>query len=315
MSNPTVHPSASFDAELDAKALHKAMKGLGTNEATIIAILCHRSRQQRLEIANTFKAAYGKELKSELKSELSGDFERLILALITPWADYMAGEIHHAIQGTGTNEKKLIEILCPCNNDEIRQINAAYDQLYGKSMESAVKSDLSGEFKHLMVAIMQGARDDNEFHVNEELVVKDAQTLLESGEAKRGTDESEFNLVLSTRSFLHLSRVMGEYERIRGHSLVKAIKAEFSGMTITAMHALLSCATNRSAYFAECLNDKMVGMGTRDRDLIRLIVSRSEIDLANIRNEFEFMYEKSLSTEVKKETSGDYRKALLALIG
>ena len=43
----------------------------------------------------------------------------------------------------------------------------------------------------------------------------------------------------------------------------------------------------------------MVGMGTRDRDLIRLIVSRSEIDLANIRNEFEFMYEKSLSTEVK----------------
>ena len=67
----------------------------------------------------------------------------------------MAGEIHHAIQGTGTNEKKLIEILCPCNNDEIRQINAAYDQLYRKSMESAVKSDLSGEFKHLMVAIMQ----------------------------------------------------------------------------------------------------------------------------------------------------------------
>jgi len=58
--NPTVHPSVSFDPEQDAKALHKAMKGFGTNEATIIAILCHRSCQQRLEIANTFKAAFGK---------------------------------------------------------------------------------------------------------------------------------------------------------------------------------------------------------------------------------------------------------------
>jgi len=314
MPNPTVHPSVSFDPEQDAKALHKAMKGFGTNEATIIAILCHRSCQQRLEIANTFKAAFGKELRSELKSELSGDFERLIIALITPWADYMASEVHHAIQGAGTNEKRLIEILCSCNNEEIRNISVAYEHLYRNSLESTVKSDLSGVFKHLMVAIMQGARDENEFHVNEDLAVEDAKKLYEAGEAKRGTDESEFNLILSSRSFLHLCRVMDEYERLRGHSLEKAIKAEFSGIAVVAMNAILSCAKNRPAYFAECLYDKMVGLGTRDRDLIRIIVSRSEIDLADIRNEFESKYKKTLSSEVKKETSGDYRKTLITLI-
>lgn len=53
------------------------------------------------------------------------------------------------------------------------------------------------------------------------------------------------------------------------------------------------------AYFAECLNDKMAGLGTRDRDLIRIIVSRCEIDLANIRNEYEFKYNKDLLSEVK----------------
>ena len=90
-----------------------------------------------------------------MKSELSGDFERLIIALITPWADYMASEVHHAIQGAGTNEKRLIEILCSCNNEEIRNISVAYEHLYRNSLESTVKSDLSGVFKHLMVAIMQ----------------------------------------------------------------------------------------------------------------------------------------------------------------
>lgn len=59
-----------------------------------------------------------------------------------------------------------------------------------------------------------------------------------TGEAKRGTDESEFNLILSSRSFLHLCRVMDEYERLRGHSLEKAIKAEFSGIAVVAMNAI-----------------------------------------------------------------------------
>lgn len=90
-----------------------------------------------------------------MKSELSGDFERVILALITPWPEYMAGEIHYAIQGAGTDEKKLVEILCPCSNQQMRQIGDAYQQLYGKSMESAVKSDLSGDLRRFMVAIMQ----------------------------------------------------------------------------------------------------------------------------------------------------------------
>lgn len=58
--NPTVHPCALFDAEEDVKLLHKAMKGFGTNEAAIIAVLCHRSSQQRMEIVKTFKASYGK---------------------------------------------------------------------------------------------------------------------------------------------------------------------------------------------------------------------------------------------------------------
>lgn len=56
-----------------------------------------------------------------------------------------------------------------------------------------------------------------------------------TGEAKRGTDESEFNIILGTRSFAHLRHVTNEYKSLRGHSLSRAIKAEFSGSVVTAM--------------------------------------------------------------------------------
>lgn len=59
----------------------------------------------------------------------------------------------------------------------------------------------------------------------------------------------------------------------------------------------------------------MKGAGTDDETLMRIIVSRCEIDLEAIKREYSDLYEKTLYSAVKKETSGDYKNALLALIG
>ena len=65
-------------------------------------------------------------MQSKLKSELSGSFEKVMVALSLPVVDFMAKEMHEAMSGVGTNEITLMEVLCSGTNQEIREINAAY---------------------------------------------------------------------------------------------------------------------------------------------------------------------------------------------
>jgi hypothetical protein len=78
---------------------------------------------------------------------------------------------------------------------------------------------------------------------------------------------------------------------------------------------IVKCARNKPAYFAEQLHDAMKGLGTKDDDLIRLLVCRAEVDLPQIKHEYKQAYGKSLYDVVKSELSGDYEKLFLGLIG
>jgi annexin A7/11 len=65
-------------------------------------------------------------LPSKLKSELSRNFERVMVSLCLSTSDFLAREMYEAMEGLGTNDDTLIEILCSSTNEEMREINFSY---------------------------------------------------------------------------------------------------------------------------------------------------------------------------------------------
>lgn len=59
----------------------------------------------------------------------------------------------------------------------------------------------------------------------------------------------------------------------------------------------------------------MKGIGTADTDLIRIVVTRAEVDMHYIKAEYRKKYGKTLNDAVYSDTSGHYRTFLLALLG
>lgn len=290
------------------------MKGFGTDENAIIEVLCRRSNGQRIEICRTFKTAYGKDLIDDIKAESSGNFQRVLVSLLTPTTELYARELYESMYGGGTDEDVLIEVMCTMSNREIREIGATYYRMYGKSLEEELRGDTSGSFKRLMTSLSVGSRDES-MRTDISAAQADAQELKRAGVDKFGTDESAFNRVLCLRNYDQLKLVAQEYEKLTSHTLEKDIKREFSGDIEDGLLAILRVAENRAEFFARRLNKSMAGIGTNDNSLIRLVVTRSEIDMVDIKEQFQRYYGKSLKSFIKGDTSGHYKHALYALIG
>ncbi|CAK8673170.1 unnamed protein product [Clavelina lepadiformis] len=310
----TVVPHSPFDPEADAKVLRKAMKGLGTDEKAIISVIGSRTSDQRQQLKQTYKQAFGRDLVKDLKSELSGNFEDLVVAMFMKSREYDAYCLHEAMSGAGTTESTLIEILVSRSNSEIKEIRDEYKRLYKKDLEKALMSETSGHFRKLLVSLNNASRDTSTT-VDHAKAQADAQSLYQAGEKKWGTDEATFNLIMASRGFPQLRATFDAYHKIANRDIVKSIKGEFSGDIEDGMVAVVDVSRNAPAYFAKRLHQSMKGLGTKDDALVRVVVSRCEVDMVEIKEQFLAMFKKTLPSYIKDDTSGDYKKLLLALVG
>lgn len=311
---PTVREYPAFNAEQDAAALRKAMKGIGTDEKAIIDVLANRSNAQRLKIATQFKTMYGKDLVHDLKSELSGNFEDAVVALLMAPDVYDAHELERAIKGLGTDEDALIEILCTRSNSQIKAACEAYKKKTGHTLEDDIRGDTSGHLRRLLISMANGGRMEEQ-GTNVEKARADAARLYQAGAAKLGTDESTFNAVLASQSYSQLRAVFDEYQRQFGKSIEQVIESETSGDLKKGYLTVVKMVKNRHAYFAEKLYKSMKGAGTDDKTLVRVMVTRCEVDMGQIKEEFQRAYKQTLVQFIKGDCSGDYKRLMIALAG
>ena len=299
-------------AQADAEALRKAMKGFGTDEAALIKICANRNNTQRQQIKQAYKALYGRDLITDLKSELHGKFEDAMVALFADPIEYDADELRAAMKGVGTNEDTLIEIIASRTPQVLNAVKQRYQEKYKRNLEDDVRKETSGTLQKLLISLLQCRRNVNP-RPDPNQCAAIAQEIYTAGEKKLGTDESTFNKYFCTLSPHELACVSQQYHKLTGHTILQAIDKEFHGDSKKALRTIVYATLSPSEYFATRVNDAIKGWGTKDHLLIRILISRDEIDMPMIKQYYKQLYGKDMVQAVKSDISGDYQKLMVEL--
>ena len=302
MSNP----------QQDADDLKKAMKGIGCDKKAIIQIIANRTNAQRQQIKECYKTAYGRDLMADLKKELSGNLEDAVLALFYTPVEYDVEQLKKAMKGMGTDEGTLIEIIASRPNWLLKQIKEQYKIKYGKELEAVIKKETSGDLQRLLISLLQCNRSENT-HVNQSDCEAKAKELFDAGEAKWGTDSEVFNKIFTLSSPMELVGISKAYHKLTGHTILEAINKEFSGHVKELLHSIVYAIISPSEYFATRVEKAIKGWGTNDNLLIRILVTRDEIDMPQIKQYYKQLYGRDMLEAIKGDCSGAYRDLLIEL--
>ena len=302
-----------FNPQIDAVSIRQAIsKPKDMNK--LIQIVAHRSNKQRQEIKKEYFTKYQKVLIDDLKSELSGHFAEAVIYLFSPPIEFDCEQLYNAMKGLGTNEDTLIEILASRNNEQIKQIKEKYTEKYNKNLEREVHKDTSGSFRKLLLKLLEATRKNNtnpsELECNE-----NAKRLYDVALNKKECIYDTFIYIFTEKSREELALTGKIYYKWYSKTLLELIDSLFNGDFRKTLKAIIYSLLSPSEYFAYRINKALKGIGTKDTILIRVLISRDEIDIERIKRYYKQLYNKRLYDEVKDDVSGDYKNLFLELIG
>jgi hypothetical protein len=298
----------------DAENLRKAMKGFGTDEDTIIKIIANRTNKHRLKIIEEYKSKFDRDLIDDLKSELSGKFEDASVALFKEPIEFDVQQLKQSMKGAGTDEDTLIEIVCSRPQEILKTIKEQYKKEYNTELEDDVRDDTSGNFQRYLLTILKCERSVNEKPTHADCS-KRAQELIDEGEKNWGNENSLFEKLLLTSSTQEIMLVAKHYHKKTKKTLIQAVKDNFEGDVQNLFISIIYATLSPSEFYATKIHKAMDGVGTNENLLTRVLITRDEIDLPQIKQFYKKLYNKDMIDDIKSECSGDYQKLLLEIAG
>ncbi|KAL5562899.1 hypothetical protein UlMin_032646, partial [Ulmus minor] len=150
--------------------------------------------------------------------------------------------------------------------------------------------------------------------VNMTLATSEAKILREKISEKAYNDD-ELIRILSTRSKAQLNATLNHYNDQFGNAINKDLKADPNDDYLAFLRATIKCLTYPEKYFEKVVRLAIKGLGTDEEALTRVMVTRAEVDMKRIIEEYYRRNSVPLDSAIQGDTSGDYERMLLALIG
>jgi annexin A7/11 len=310
------------------------MKGFGTDEKALIRVLATKDPLQVVVLRDTYHQRFRRNLLTDVQGEVSGWFEEGLCAIIRGPLMQDVVLLHGAMDGPGTKEKVLNDVLLGRSNADLRAIKDLYQRMYHQSLEGDIKADLSMKTERHFLMVLAANRNEESAPVVPQQIDADVMELYKATEGRHGTDELLVCSILSQRSDAQIRAIAHTYKQkftkdfdaviikvcyFISHSVSRYayISQEFSGHMELALLQQLRTGTDKAMRDAMLLEDAMGGMGTKDHLLVNRVV-RIHWDknhMQQVKGAFQHKYHQSLTHRIKGETSGDYERLMIACLG
>ena len=228
--------------EYDADLLYKAMKGIGSDKDIITEVLCFRNPDRINQIKAKFQEKYGKDLVAEIKSETSGDYQKIVLRLLEGdrtqdgKADLqkcsgIAEELYKAGEGKlGTDEATFIKYFTSLAPNELLLVCKEYHKKYKKNMLDVIENEFTGNEKKLMTVILYSLFSPSEFF---------AKQIMDSIKGV-GTDDVKLIRSIITRYSIDMKKVKKYSKKMYNKELLDEVKEDVSGSYGRILEALIN---------------------------------------------------------------------------
>ncbi len=289
---------------------------MGTDEQALIRILARPDPIRIAQIRAAFETRHKRNLENDITSEVSGYFREALLAIVRGPLAQDVINLHKAIDGAGTNEAILNDVLLGRSNADMNAIKQAYAAKYKRSLEKDVAGDLSFKTERLFAMVLAATRQEDSASIHPHNVEQDVAELHRATEGKVGTDQIAVCAIISNRSDGCLRAIALAYEAKYRIPLEKVIEREFMGHMQDALLMMVRAGTDRAMRDARLLEDTMSGMGTKDDLLVNRVVRFhwNRAHMEQVKGAYRVRYKRELRERIKGDTRGDYERLLLAMI-
>jgi len=145
------------EAVTQAERLYKAGEGkLGTDEKVFNEVITKYSPTALKQISQHYEAKHKHGLEKAIKSETSGNYEDLLVALLKTRHEYFADRLYDAIAGLGTDDTFLIYTFGVLSKHDAHKVAHIFNERHPKrgGLAKAVKEDTSGDYRDLLMEIL-----------------------------------------------------------------------------------------------------------------------------------------------------------------
>ena len=292
--------------------LEEALKAKDENTVTDITI--SHTNAERVKIRDDYKAKFNRELFDDFEKYLKSDLKDTLVEIYKDPVEYDTDLLYKAMKGIGTNDEILIEVISFRPIERLNQIKEKFKEKYGKELIPEIKSETSGDYRDTLIALFETERSKNT-KADLEACKAIVEELYKAGEGKIGTNKEPFVKYFTTLSAEELMLVGKEYHKSYKKTLINVIDNEISGDLNKLFKDIMYALISPSEFFARQINGAVKGLGTNDTQLIRSIVSRADVDMDMIKKYYKKLFKVDMAEDIKGDTSGNYQKVLLYLIG